>query len=133
MSRKIAAFPGRFLLRGAVALIMAGTLAACGGGGGGGGGSVGVGVVASQPTVAPLTLTLTRVGPEAIELDWSDDSFVSTFLVVRDGSALASVTTNTLVDASVFVNQTYCYQVQGYDATGLLVASSSSGCITLLP
>jgi len=119
-------------LRSFLVVIVSGGLAACGGGG-----EVGVGVAvvapAPQPDVAPLSLTLSRVGPEIIGLDWSDDPYVSTFLVVRDGSALASVTTTSLDDASVFVNQTYCYQVQGYNPRGLLIASSSIGCITVIP
>lgn len=122
----------RHLLRLAIVAIALGGLSACGGGG-----DVGIGVAvvvpAPQPYVVPLSLTLSRVGPEVIGLYWSDDPYVSTFLVVRDGSALASVITTSLDDASVLVNQTYCYQVQGYDPRGLLIAASSTGCITLIP
>ncbi len=127
------AFTRRSLPRCVAIPLLLGSLVACGGGGGSLG--VGVGVVAPAPqtAVAPLTLFLTRVGPEAIEVGWSDDPYVASFLVLRDGSALASVTTTTLVDASVFTNGTYCYQVQGYDVTGLLVAASSTGCITIFP
>lgn len=122
------AFTRSFLLRSVAASIILGSLAACGGGGD-------VTVVASvqQPAVAPLTLALTRVGPEAVQVDWSDDPDVASFLVLRDGISFATVTTTSLVDASAFVNGTYCYQVQGYDAAGQLVAASSSGCITILP
>ena len=125
----ITAFTRSFLLRSAAASIVLGSLAACGGG------SVDVGVVVpvQQPVVAPLTLVLTRVGPEAIEVDWSDDPYVASFLVIRDGFSLATVTTTSLIDSSVLINGTYCYQVQGYDAAGLLVAASSSGCVTILP
>ena len=125
----ITAFTRSFLLRSAAASIVLGSLAACGGG------SVDVGVVVpvQQPVVAPLTLVLTRVGPEAIEVDWSDDPYVASFLVLRDGFSLATVTTTSLIDSSVLINGTYCYQVQGYDAAGLLVAASSSGCVTILP
>ena len=121
-----------FLLRSAAASIILGVLAACGGGGGGGGGGfVAVGVPVQQTAVAPLTLALTRVGPQAIEVAWSDDPFVASFLVLRDGFALATVTTTSLIDNSVFINETYCYQVQGHDASGQLVAASSTGCITV--
>lgn len=125
------AFTRSFLLRSAAASIILGGLAACGGGSV----DVGIGVVVpvQQPAVAPLTLVLTRVGPEAIELDWSDDPHVASFLVLRDGFSLATVTTTSLIDTSVLINETYCYQVQGYDAAGLLVATSSSGCVTILP
>ncbi|TBR77031.1 MAG: hypothetical protein EPN64_04435 [Burkholderiaceae bacterium] len=122
------AFTRSFVLRSAAALIILGSLAACGGGGD-------VTVAASvQPVVAPLTLVLTRVGPEAVELDWSDDPDVASFLVLRDGYPLATVTSTTsLIDTSVLVDGTYCYQVQGDDAAGQLVAATSSGCITIVP
>lgn len=119
------------LLRSAAASIILGVLAACGGGGGGGGGFVAVGVPVQQTAVAPLTLALTRVGPQAIEVAWSDDPFVASFLVLRDGFALATVATTSLIDNSVFINETYCYQVHGHDASGRLVAASSTGCVTV--
>jgi hypothetical protein len=80
------------LLRGVLVAITLGGLAACGGGGG-----VDVGVVVPvQPlAIAPLTLVLTRVGPEAIEVDWSDDRRVARFIVLRDGYALATTSTTT--------------------------------------
>lgn len=126
------AFTHTFLLRSAAASIILGSLAACGGGGEV---AVGVGVVVpiQQPVVAPLTLALTRVGPEAIAVDWSDDLHVASFVVVRDGAALATVTTTSLIDASALIDETYCYQVQGFDAAGLLVAASSIGCVTIFP
>lgn len=118
-----------FLLRSVAASIILGSLAACGGGG-----DVSVVASVSQPAVAPLTLVLTRVGPEAVQVDWSDDPDVASFLVLRDGFTLATVTSATsLIDTSVLVNGTYCYQVQGYDAAGVLVAATSSGCITIVP
>ncbi|GAC1606214.1 MAG: hypothetical protein NVS3B2_13420 [Ramlibacter sp.] len=131
-------FTRGFLLRSVVAaMACGGLLAGCGGGGDGGGGSVGVGVglvvPAPSPSVAPLTLTLTRVGPEAVQVDWSDDPRAASFLVLRDGSALARVTSTTLIDRSVIFNETYCYQVEGHDAAGQLVAASSNGCITIVP
>ena len=122
-------FTRSFLLRCAAASIILGSLAACGGGGG-----VGVGVVVpAQPVVTQLPLALTRAGPEAVEVDWGDDPDVYNFDVLRDGNLLATVTTLSVVDATVFFNGSYCYQVQGYDATGLLVASTDTGCITLVP
>lgn len=103
-------------------------VAACGGGG-----DAGVVVVASPPSVAPLAIALTRVGPNAIQVDWSDDPYVASFTVSRDGYALATVASLTLIDASVFVNQSYCYQVSGYDPSGLLVAASDNACVTVFP
>lgn len=124
------AFKRSFLLRSVLVAITLGGLAACGGGG-----SVDVGVVVpvQPPAIAPLTLVLTRVGPEAIEVDWSDDPRVARFLVLRDGYALATTTTTTLIDSSVIVNETYCYQVQGQDAAGYLVAATSNGSISIIP
>ncbi len=121
-----------FWLRSTAAVVMLVGLAACGGGGGGSV-EVGVGVDVVEPAVAPLSMALTRVGPQAIEVDWSDDPFVASFLVVRDGHVLAEVTTTSLIDASVFIDETYCYQVEGYDAARVLVAASSIGCITVFP
>ena len=123
-------FTRSLLLRSALVAITLGGLTACGGGG-----DVGVAVVvpAPQPAVLPLALSLSRVGPQVIGLDWSDDPAAATFLVVRNGSALTSVNATSLDDASVFVNQTYCYQIQGYNARSLLISASSTGCITLVP
>jgi len=112
--------------------LLLGSLAACGGGDVAVG--VGVAIPVQPPVVAPLTMVLTRVGPADIAVDWSDDPRASHFVVLRDGFALASTaTTTSLIDSSVLINGTYCYQVQGYDPAGLLVASSSIGCITVFP
>lgn len=126
------AFTRSALLLSLLAAITSGGLTSCGGGGGA---EVGVAVVvpAHQPDVVPLTLTLSRVGPEVIGLDWSNDPYAASFLVVRDGNALTSVTTTSLDDASVVVNDTYCYQVQGYDPRGLLISASGIVCITIVP
>lgn len=126
----VTAFKRSFLLRSILVAITLGGLGACGGGG-----SVDVGVVVpvQPPAIAPLTLVLTRVGPEAIEVDWSDDPRVARFLVLRDGYVLATTTTTTLIDNSVIVNETYCYQVQGQDTAGYLVAATSNGCISIIP
>ena len=121
------AFTRGFLLRSAAALIILGSLAACGGGA-----DVAV-VVPAQPVITQLPLALTRVGPQAVEVDWGDDPNVYTFDVLRDGNLLATVNTLSVVDATVFFNGSYCYQVQGYDATGFLVASTDTGCITIVP
>ena len=127
----LTAFARRVALRGVIAVLaLGGLLAGCGGGG-----DVAVGVVVpvEQVEVVPLALALTRVGPQAVEVEWSDDPIVASFLVLRDGFVLARVDALSLVDASVFVDFTYCYQVEGYDASGLLVAASSTGCITIFP
>ncbi|MBS0340895.1 MAG: hypothetical protein JSS56_10235 [Proteobacteria bacterium] len=118
----------------AAALALGGLLAGCGGGGGDVGVGVGVVVPAQEPAVAGLTMTLSRVGPEAVQVDWSDDPDVASFVVVRDGSVLATVSSTTsLVDTSVIFNDTYCYRVDGYDAFGHLIAGSSTGCLTIVP
>lgn len=121
------------LLRCLAASVVAGSLAACGGGDVSVGIGVGVIVPVQPPAIAPLALALTRVGPADIEVAWSDAPFVASFLVVRNGSALISVPTTRVIDSSVYINATYCYLVEGYDARGRLVASSSNGCITVFP
>lgn len=126
-------FKRNFLLRSVLVVITLGGLAACGGGDSA---NVGVGVIVpvQPPAIAPLTLVLTRVGPEAIEVGWSDDPGVARFVVLRNGYALATTTTTTtLIDTSVFVNETYCYQVQGQNAAGYLVAATTNGCISIIP
>ena len=115
-------------LRTFTALICVLMVAACGDGR-----NAEVVVVASPPSIAPLAIALTRVGPEAIQVDWSDDPFVARFTVSRDGFTLATVNSLTLIDASVFVNASYCYQVSGYDPSGLLVAASDTACVTVFP
>ena len=118
-------FTRSLVLRSVAALILLGSLPGCGGGGD---------ASVQQPAIAPLTLTLTRVGPEAVQLDWSDDPYVDSFLVVRNDIAFATVTSTTsLIDATAYINGNYCYQVQGYDVTGLLIAATSTGCITIVP
>ena len=124
------AFKRSLLLRGVLVAITLGGLAACGGGGSA---EVGVIIPVRPPAIAPLTLVLTRVGPESIAVDWSDDPSIASFVVLRNGYVLATTTTTTLIDNSVFVNETYCYQVQGQDAVGNLVAATSNGCISIIP
>ena len=126
------AFKRSFLVRCLAASVLAGGLAACGGGGDL---AVGIGVIVpvQPPSLAPPALALTRLGPADIEVAWSDDPLVASFLVLRNGSALISVPTTRVIDSSVYINATYCYQVQGYDFRGWLVASSSTGCLTVFP
>ncbi len=119
-------FTRGFVLRSAAALIILGSLTACGDG------SVAV-VASTPPAITQLPLALTRVGPQAVQVDWGDDPYVYTFDVLRDGNLLATVNTLSVIDNTVLFNGTYCYQVQGYDATGLLIAATDTGCITIVP
>jgi hypothetical protein len=123
----------RFLLRSVFVVITLGGLTACGGGDNV---NVGVGVIVpvQPPPVAPLALALTRIGPQTIEVNWSDDPRVARFIIVRNGFALATTSaTTTLIDNSVFFDETYCYQVQGQDSIGNLVAVTGTGCISIIP
>ena len=121
-------------LRMFAALACVSLVAGCGGGGSlDVGVGVGIGGGNGPPPIAGLAIALTRVGPEAIQIDWDDDPYVDTFTVSRDGFALARVDAVTLIDASVFVDERYCYQVSGYDRSGLLVAVSSTACVTIEP
>ncbi len=110
------------------AVICVVALAGCGGGGG-----VDVVVVTPPSPVAVLGISLTRVGPEAIQVDWSDDPYVDSFVVRRDGYSLVSVRSLTLVDASVLIGNSYCYDVAGYDVSGILIAASDTACVTVFP
>lgn len=99
----------------------------------GGGGSADIVVVAGPVPLAALDIALTRIGPQTIQVDWSDDPFVDTFDVSRDGILLARVQSTTLIDNSVFFDQSYCYEVTGYDRAGDLIAASNRACITISP
>ena len=107
------------LVRGLAAVLAAAALTACGGG--------------DDNPVTLLGLSLAQVGPRAVQVSWSDDPYVASFDVVRDGYLLARVGTLAVVDNSVNVNQTYCYQVRGYDGYDALIASTDVGCITVRP
>jgi hypothetical protein len=100
--------------------------------------SVGVGVGVAVPVGPPpapplggLGLQLTRVGPESIQLDWSFDPYAAVYEVARDGYPLASVQSTSLIDASGLIGDRYCYQVVGRDRRGVVVSTSSVGCLTL--
>ena len=112
-----------------LALAMAATVAGCGGGG-----SV---TVATAPVIVapvlPLDLLATRIGPEEVQLDWSDDPGVAVFVVTRDGFELARVPTLTLIDASVIFGDRYCYQVSGLDHSGVVISVSNLDCLTIFP
>jgi len=108
----------------AATLLAAASLAACGHGG-----HDPAPVAAVQ--VAGLGLQLTRVGPESIRLDWSFDPYAAAYDVTRDGYPLASVRGTSLIDASGVIGDRYCYQVVGRDGRGVIVSTSSAGCLTL--
>jgi hypothetical protein len=91
----------------------------------------GYGAAYLAPPLAGLTLHLTRIGPEAVQLDWSYDPVATSYDVARDGIWLAQVADPTLVDASGVIGAQYCYQVVGRDAWGVAVSTSSVGCLTL--
>jgi hypothetical protein len=103
----------------------------------GGGGDVSGSVVVVVPPPVPITalgIVLTRTGPQTVQVDWTDDPYVASFTVSRDGYLLASgVTTTTLIDQSVVLDQSYCYLVDGYDSQGYLIAQSDPACITIVP
>lgn len=115
----------------ALGLMFVALIAGCGGG------DVTAGVVVVAPAPAPITalgIVLTRTGPETVQVDWTDNPYVTDFTVSRDGYVLASyVTSTTLIDSSVVFDQTYCYLVDGYDGRGNLIAQSDPACITIVP
>ena len=93
--------------------------------------------VAIDPVVAtpvlPLDLQVTRIGPEEVQLDWSDDPDAAIFLVTRNGFELARVSTLSLIDASVVFDFRYCYQVSGLDHAGVVISISNPACLTIFP
>jgi len=120
----------------AVIALSAAALAACGHGDYHDPVTVGIGIAVpvGPPAPAPLAglgLQLTRIGPEAIQLDWSFDPYAAVYEVSRDGFPLASVRSTSLIDASVLIGDRYCYRVVGRDGRGALVSLSSVGCLTL--
>jgi hypothetical protein len=120
----------RALLTGVTMICVATAIAGCGGG-------IEAVVVADPPPPPPLiivlSIRLSRVGPEAVEVDWSDDPDVHQFTVQRNGDTLANVMATSLIDTSVFTNVQYCYQVSGYSVTGDLIAATDTACIVLGP
>jgi hypothetical protein len=118
----------RALLTGVAIVCAATALAGCGGG-------LDVVVIAEPPPPSPnlLSIRLSRVGPEAVQVDWSDDPDVHQFTVERNGYTLANVMSISLIDASVTTNVQYCYQVSGYSLAGDLIAASYPACIVLAP
>ncbi len=116
----------------ALGLMSVALIAGCGGGGDSGSGVVVV--VPPPPPITALGIVLTRTGPQTVQVDWTDDPYVTDFTVSRDGYVLASyVTSTTLIDRSVVYDQTYCYLVDGYDSLGNLIAQSDPACITIVP
>ena len=118
------------VIRAVAACFAALILAGCGGGGGGGGVIV---VDNGPPPIAQLAIQLVRIGPQTIEVDWGADPLAVSYLVERDGSPLAHVATDTLIDDSVLLDQQYCYRVSGYSPSGTLVSTSRIACLTLFP
>ena len=115
---------GRAVYAAAVLAVVT-ALAGCGGGG-----SADVVVVADGSSVLRLDIGLSRVGPGAIQVAWSDDPDVESFLVARNGLTLVdSVNATSVVDSSVAFNVEYCYQVFGYDFAGHLISATEEACI----
>ena len=71
-------------LNAGVTLALAMALAGCGGGGSGADDVV----LADGSSVPRLEIALSRAGPLAIEVAWSDDPDVESFLVARNGLTL---------------------------------------------
>ena len=82
--------------------------------------------------VVGLELLLTRVGPTAVQVEWSTDARASVYRVSRDGFPLADVQGNVLIDAALALGGRYCYSVLGLAATGQVLSQSSVGCLTVI-
>ena len=109
-----------------VTLALSMALAGCGGGGSGADDVV----LADGSSVPRLEIALSRAGPLAIQVAWSDDPDVESFLVARNGLTLVdSVNATSVVDASVAPDVEYCYQVFGYDFAGNPISATEEACV----
>jgi chitodextrinase len=84
----------------------------------------------TAPSV-PTDLGATSVTSSQINLAWTastDDVGVSSYLIYRDGSLLATRGSNSLQDAGLSAGTSYCYRVTAQDAAGNVSAQSVQFC-----
>lgn len=89
--------------------------------------TVTVPVVDTKAPSAPKNLTATAtIGQIALRWDRSSDNVgVAGYFVYRDSRKIATVTTNSHVDATVRRTTTYAYKVKAFDAAGNVSARSN--------
>ena len=99
----------------------------------------GISVIASAMTVdiiaptAPASLTATAAGAATVNLTWtaaSDNVGVTSYVVKRNGTQLATTTTSSYADTGLTSATTYIYTVAARDAAGNVSANSASASAT---
>lgn len=89
----------------------------------------------TQPPTVPSIIAVTPVATTQINLGWSTstDNFVlGGYVVLRDGTAIATTTNLSLVDTGLTASTTYSYQVRAFDVT-FNYSSSSAAVATTTP
>ncbi|HZU28900.1 MAG TPA: PA14 domain-containing protein [Bryobacteraceae bacterium] len=90
----------------------------------------------TQPPTAPKLVSATAPGPSAVNLSWtasSDNVGVAGYQIVRNGSAVSTVSASTLSwsDTAVTAGSVYTYAVKAFDSAGNYSASSNTIQVTI--
>ncbi len=80
----------------------------------------------------PQGLTATTGGTNRINLAWIPTGGVIGYIVKRDGTQIATTTTNVYADTGLSVGVQYCYSIDATNIGGVS-ADSDSACATTLP
>jgi len=90
----------------------------------------------ASPPTAPGTPAVTSVTSSQVGLSWTaatDNVGVEGYLVVRNGSAIATVPGTSYTDSTVAANTSYSYQIVAFDAAGNTTPSGTRAVTTLAP
>jgi 1,4-alpha-glucan branching enzyme len=87
-------------------------------------------VPGAPPT--PQNLAVTSVTTNQVGIGWNFSGGATGYIVKRDGSPIATTSTNTYLDTGLAVGVQYCYSVDATNIGGVS-ADSSSVCATTLP
>jgi chitodextrinase len=90
----------------------------------------------TSPPTAPGTPAATSVTSAQVGLAWtpaSDNVGVEGYLVVRNGSAIATVPGTNYTDSTVAAGTSYSYQIVAYDAAGNTTPGGTRAVTTLAP
>ena len=90
----------------------------------------------TSPPTAPGTPAATSVTSSQVGLSWTpatDNVGVEGYLVVRNGSAIATVPGTSYTDSTVAAGTSYSYQIVAYDAAGNTTPGGTRAVTTLAP
>jgi chitodextrinase len=90
----------------------------------------------TSPPTAPGTPAATSVTSSQVGLSWTaatDNVGVEGYLVIRNGSAIATVPGTSYTDSTVAANTSYSYQIVAFDAAGNTTQSGTRAVTTLAP